>query len=136
MRAITAIALFVGWDSIVLADSTPPITTVRDITRDGPAAHSGPVRVRGVVTHFDPNRRRICIQDGSEGLLARIPVDARLLRPGQSAELTGRLRADGTFCADDVRSTGDAGLPDAVSTTGGELVAGRHANRRQIQPEL
>jgi PAS domain S-box-containing protein len=130
MRSFAAIALFVGLESFVFADGAPPITTLRDIARDGPAAFTGAVRVRGVVTHFDSNRRRICIQDGGEGLVARIPTDIRPLQPGQSAELAGRFHADGVFHADDLRSTGDAGLPDATPVTGDELAAGRHANLR------
>lgn len=130
MRFVAAIALFVGWESFVLADGAPPIATVREISRDGPIAHSGAVRVRGVVTHFDPTRRRISIQDGNDGLLGRLPVDVRELRPGQRAELTGRMHADGTFHADELRLLGDAGLPDAAPVTGGELAVGRHANRR------
>jgi signal transduction histidine kinase/CheY-like chemotaxis protein len=128
MRPYPAITVLAALAGLARAADPPRVTTIPAIARDGPA--SGPVRVQGTVTYFDPTRRCLCLQDGDEGLFVHIPLDTRPLSLGQRAEVGGRVLAHHYLDATEARVAGDGSLPDAVVATGEEFAAGSVMNRR------
>ena len=83
LAAITVVAGLVG---PVLADAPRP-TTVRDIVRLGPGENTDDLSLVATVTYCDPIRRCLIVQDGEYGLLVRIPLETRRLKPGDRAEV-------------------------------------------------
>src|SRR5215510_3827938 len=130
MFRLAAIAVLVGLAGIARADAPPP-TRLRDMAPgargDVPA---GDVTFTAIVTYCDPGRRSLVLQDGDRGLFVRIPVDNRLLRPGDRAEVRGRFRSPDFFTAVEARTIGDGLLPDPLSIQGEEFTAAKAANRR------
>src|SRR5262249_22758668 len=96
----------------------------------GPSISTDPVRVKGTVTYFDATRRCLCIQDGEAGLFVHIPLDTRVLRPGDQATVVGRVLANNYLDATEARAVGTGPVPEAISALGWEFVAGKPVNRR------
>ena len=111
-------------------EGVPPATSIAEIARRGPGPSADPVRVQGTVTYFDPTRRCLCLQDGGVGLFVHIPLDTRPLRPGQRAEVRGRVLAHNYLDATEARPVGDDALPDPIVVTGEQFVTRSSLNRR------
>jgi len=130
MFRLAAIAVLVGLAGIAHADAPSP-TRLRDIA---PAARGGPpageVTLTAIVTYCDPARRALVLQDGDQCLFVRIPVENRLLRPGDRAEVRGRFCSPTFLDAVDARTLNASQLPEALAITGEEFATGKAANRR------
>jgi len=128
MRPFTALTVLAALAALARAEAPPRATTIAAIARNGPAAD--PVRVQGTVTYFDPTRRCLCLQEGDNGLVVRIPLDTRPLHPGQRAEVRGRALAPNYLDATEARGVGEDVLPDPPAVTGEQFAAGAAAGRR------
>jgi PAS domain S-box-containing protein len=128
MPRLVAIAALLGSVAVARADGPP--TPITDIARLGPDISTGPVRVRGTVTYFDSTRRCLCLQDGETGLFVRIPLATRTLRPGDRAEVFGKVLANNYLDATEARPIGTGPLPEAVTVSGEEFAVGKRVNRR------
>ena len=132
MRPSAAIPVLFVLVAFARADGPPPATTIPEIARKGPGLSADPVRVQGTVTFCDPTRRCLCIQDGDVGLFVHIPLDTRPLRPGQRAEVRGRVVAHNYMDATEAWPVGDDSLPEPVAVTGEQFVSGSVMNRRVL----
>src|SRR5689334_4636553 len=124
MRPCPAIAVLVAATAFARGDDIPPAVTIPAIAQPASTLPAGPVRVQGTVTYVDPTRRCLCLQDGAAGLFAHIPLDTRPLRPGQRAEVRGRVLAHNYLEATEARAVADGALPDPVPVTGEQFAAG------------
>ena len=141
---VTALALLAGWIacSPALAQTAPsrlPVLTeikaIRELSQDD-GARGYPVRVRGIVTHFDENADvTLIVHDGQLGQFIVPPADPatagpwRSLRRGDVVEIEGRT-VRGGFAPNvepiSVRRIGQAPLPAVKNIAFAAMLTGRH----------
>jgi hypothetical protein len=103
---------------------------IRLLTRDE-AGRGYPVRLRAVVTYFEPAWNTLFVQDATGGLFVFPPEIPRpALRPGQEVELEGESMRTTGPTANGVqermlRVTGTGPLPRPAPTTFNEMISGR-----------
>jgi signal transduction histidine kinase/ActR/RegA family two-component response regulator len=115
------------------ADGLPTLTAVREIKEfKGLAPEPNPVRLRGVITLFDPDHYWMFLQDPTGAIYCAKPADRVELRPGDRVEVTG-TRAPGGFAPiiEDVTvgilAHGTVPVPDRLPPE--EAISGRFDSR-------
>ena len=105
------------------ADSALPTLTsikqVLELTRDQ-ARQRYPVRLQGVVTHFDAPWQQLFIQDGDDAINLELPNQNLGLRRGQRVDVSGVTVPGGVLTMISpakVEALGDAPLPEAENMT-------------------
>jgi signal transduction histidine kinase len=142
---ITAVALL-GWLAATGRSSAqtpagaplPLLTTIKQIRAlsQDEGARGYPVRVRGIVTHFDEQAKvTLMIHDGSFGQFVATPADPKAvgewrdLRRGDLVEIEGRT-VRGGFAPNvqpiSVRRIGQAPLPHPKQIPFASMLSGRH----------
>src|SRR5919106_2140520 len=143
MRCGLLLSVVVACLSVVHAtQASPPagapitrIKAIRALTPDQ-GAEGHPVRVRGVVAHFDEiGRGLLFLHDGESGQFVTGPAHAevvavwRTLRTGDLVEIEGRTVRGGfapNVEAQTIRKLGRAPLPDPKHLPYGLLLTGRY----------
>jgi PAS domain S-box-containing protein len=129
MLRLAAIFVLMGLACFARADAIKP-TPVRDIARLGPDAQFADFCVTGTVIYCDPGRRCLVLQDGDHGLLARIPLESQPLKPGDRAQLRGKLQSRHFIDATETRLVDTDPLPEALPINGQQFLSGKALNRR------
>ncbi len=131
-------ALAGGESAKSVGDEPPPLEEIRQIRALSveEAERGHPVRVRGVVTHFDQRAQaNLIIHDGRAGLRISSPrspgalPELATLTPGEAIEVEGatvRGSPGATVRPSAIRRLGPAALPRARPFTYSSLLAGLH----------
>lgn len=129
LLVLSAAVLF-GDGSISYARETlPALTTVAAVRRLSPAeADRGyPVRLRAVVTYFDPRSRYLVVQDATGGIYVQIEAPDLPLARGQLVQVEG-MSTPGVYSRSvakaKLKSAGAAPMPAPRSTSLGQLATG------------
>ncbi|MEJ2145249.1 MAG: PAS domain S-box protein [Acidobacteriota bacterium] len=121
-----------GMDSEVTAapKPMPVLTAVADIHRlsQGEAARGYPVRVRAVVTYFDPDWQLLFVQDSSGGVFVEHHHETWAFEVGQKIEIEGVSGRGGfapTIVPSRIRTIGHTRMPPARPSTFEDLLNGQ-----------
>ncbi len=115
--------------------SMPILTRVSDVHRlsQGEAARGYPVRVRAVVTYFDPDWQLLFVQDATGGVYVERQEETWSFELGQKLEIEG-VSSRGGFAPNIVpsriRAVGRSPLPDAQSSNLEGLLNGQEDSLR------
>jgi signal transduction histidine kinase len=111
------------------------IKSIRALSQDG-GARGYPVRIRGIVTHFDEvGKNSLIINDGRFGQFVTTPADVRAVGPwnemhaGDLIEIDGRTERGGfapNVRPERVRKIGQAALPAVRIIPYSAMLTGRH----------
>jgi len=131
---LAALGVTPGWCS---ADPLPLLTDIRAIRGLSldEGARGYPVRIRGIVTHFDETLANgLIVYDGSVGQFVEPPPAERVpiwkgIRTGDIVEIEGRTIRGGfapNVLPERMRTLGHSKLPEAKRVPYAELLTGRH----------
>lgn len=132
------VAGFLGATPIVAAaqnEAALALTSIRDVRalRPEQAGQARPVRLRGVVTHYDASRSFLFVQDPTGGIHVQVPAAELPLARGQLVALDG-VTGSGAFAPfvtqPALRAIESSELPAARPASIPELIAGKYDCQR------
>ena len=119
------------------ATPLPVLTEIKSIRAlsQAEAARGYPVRIRGVITHYDElQSNTLFIFDGASGQFIQAPANSSLvawgpIRTGDTIEVAGRTVRGGfapNVVPDEIRDLGAIGRPTPLHVPYALLMSGRH----------
>ncbi len=115
---------------VAASKSMPVLTKAADVHRlsQGEAARGYPVRVRAVVTYFDPDWQLLFVQDDTGGVFVEHGDETWTFDVGQKLEIEGTSNRGGfapTIVPSRIRAIGRARVPRAEPNTLEDLLNGQ-----------